>query len=262
VIDMRHTSHGALAATDTGAGSARPPVVLLHGLTYDRRQWGPVLAELRAADPDRRAVALDLPGHGESAGSGSYHLEDVAEVVHEAVTAAGLAAPVVVGHSLGGALATTYAARYPVAGVVNVDQPLLVGGFQDVLRAAEPVLRSPDWARVWADMLASMHIEDLPPSARDLVRSATTPRQDLLLGYWDEVINRSADELTQDRTRDMHAIAARGVPYHYVSRGELPPPFRAWLESVLPGVVVTVLAGSGHFPHLGRPAEIVALLPG
>ena len=60
------------------------------------------------------------------------------------MTEAGLHAPVVVGHSYGGVLATTYAATHHVRGVVNVDQPLLVGAFAALLRQAEPTLRGPD----------------------------------------------------------------------------------------------------------------------
>ena len=44
---------------------ARPPLVLLHGLTFDRLRR-PSPAELRRIDPGRRVLALDLPGHGTS----------------------------------------------------------------------------------------------------------------------------------------------------------------------------------------------------
>jgi pimeloyl-ACP methyl ester carboxylesterase len=52
-------------AADNDYG-ARPPLVLLHGLTFDRSLWRPSLAELRRIDPGRRVLALDLPGHGAS----------------------------------------------------------------------------------------------------------------------------------------------------------------------------------------------------
>lgn len=79
-------------------------------------------------------VSFDLPGHGGSPRRASYRSDEIAAVVHEAVTGAGLDAPVVAGHSLGGVLATLYAAAYPARGVVNVDQPLLPGNFAEVLR--------------------------------------------------------------------------------------------------------------------------------
>ncbi|MEE6259783.1 alpha/beta fold hydrolase [Plantactinospora sonchi] len=253
---------GELAGDRAGGGGDRPALVFLHGLTYDRRQWGPVLRELAVVDPGRRTLVVDLPGHGGSPRRDSYRPAEVAEVVHGAVTAAGLDAPVLVGHSLGGVLATCYAATYPARGVVNVDQPLLVGGFAAVLRRMEPVLRGPDWRDVWNTMLGGMRIEELPPSARELVRTATTPRPDLLLGYWDEVLSRPAEELAAERTAELATIRSRGLAYRYVTGAEPDPAYRSWLETNLPEVTITVLPGSGHFPHLAHPDALARLLAG
>jgi pimeloyl-ACP methyl ester carboxylesterase len=53
-----------LAGDLTGAPDRRPPLVLLHGLTFDRTMWRPALAHLAALDPGRPVLALDLPGTG------------------------------------------------------------------------------------------------------------------------------------------------------------------------------------------------------
>ncbi|MFI6761120.1 alpha/beta fold hydrolase [Micromonospora sp. NPDC050417] len=253
---------GELAADAYGSTDERPPLVLVHGLSYDRRQWKPLLRELEAVDPGRRVLTLDLPGHGGSPRRDSYQTDEIAQVIHEAVTDAGLESPIMVGHSLGGVLATIYAARYPTRGAVNIDQPLLVGGFGEALRQAEPVLRGPAYHQVWETMLAGMHIELLPPAARELVRTATTPRQDLLLGYWHEVIVTPAEEITERRTQDLDTIHSRGIAYRYVTGEEPNPRYRRWLESTLPDIAITVLPGSGHFPHLARPGELARILAG
>ena len=257
---MQH--FGDLAVDRYGTPDSRPPLVLLHALTYDRRQWTPLLRELAAIDPNRQVLSLDLPGHGDSPGRDSYQSDEVAAAVHRAVTDAGLLAPVVVGHSLGAVIATVYAATYRTRGVVNVDQPLLPGRFADVLRQAEPVLRGPEYAEVWQAMLAGMHIDLLPAAAQELVRTATTVRQDLLLGYWNELLETPLEEINARRVRDVDAIRSRGIPYHYVAGGVPNEAYRSWLESALPEVAVTVLAGGGHFPHLAWPAELAKILAG
>jgi len=61
--------------------------------------------------------------------------------VHEAVRAAGLHRPVLVGHSIGGVLATVYAAEHPARAVLNIDQPLLAGPFAEVLRSKKGTAR-------------------------------------------------------------------------------------------------------------------------
>ncbi|MEV4539822.1 alpha/beta fold hydrolase [Asanoa sp. NPDC049518] len=238
----------------------RPPLVLLHGLSFDRHQWSPVGAELARLDPGRRVLALDLPGHGASVARRRYGLDEVARTIHDAVVDAGLDAPVVVGHSLGGVLATMYAAAYPTRGVVNVDQPLLPGGFATMLRRVKPVLRGPDYAQVWQSLMDRMGVDLLPPDARRLVEATGTPEQDLLLGYWNELLTEPAERLVDRRKSDLAIIRAGGVAYHYVTGAEPDPAYRRWLEAALPDVAVTVLPGSGHFPHLAHPREVAGIL--
>lgn len=245
---------GELGADLTGAGDGRPPVVLVHGLTFDRGMWAPLIDLLDG----RRALALDLPGHGESPRRGSYQVNEVADVVHEAVEAAGLPAPVLVGHSIGAVHATAYAARHPARAVVNIDQPLLAGPFGEMLRAAEPVLRGPEYLSVWNKLLAGMGIDELSPALRALLHS--TPRQDLLLGYWREILEGDPEQLREKRASDLAALREAGAAYHYVSHARVNPGYQAWLTSILPDVGITVLPGSGHFPHLGRPAALVEIL--
>jgi pimeloyl-ACP methyl ester carboxylesterase len=54
------TTTSPLAYDDRGAGT---PVVLLHGLTFDRAAWAPIVRKLGEGV---RTVAIDLPGHGET----------------------------------------------------------------------------------------------------------------------------------------------------------------------------------------------------
>ena len=93
------TQFGDLVADSSGSPDGRPPLVFLHGLTFNRTSWRPVLDELDAIDPDRRIVAFDLPGHGDSRPLPIHDAEVVVAAVRGAVEAAGLDAPVMVGHS-------------------------------------------------------------------------------------------------------------------------------------------------------------------
>ncbi|WP_053755998.1 MULTISPECIES: alpha/beta fold hydrolase [Streptomyces] len=156
-----------LAAEVQDGPVGRSEFVFLHGLTFDRRHRHPVLDELRAGGEEHRTLALDLPGHGGSPRWPACQLRDVTEAVHRAAVEAGFGRPVVVGHSIGGVLATLYAATHPAAGVVNIDQPLLAGPFAEMLRRNEKVLRSEDCLRVRDELISTMGVEQLAPAARN-----------------------------------------------------------------------------------------------
>ncbi|MDR7276460.1 alpha/beta fold hydrolase [Catenuloplanes atrovinosus] len=230
------------------------PILLLHGLTFDHRQWDAVRREL----PGHPVLALDLPGHGATPPLDAHRTDDVAAWVHERVVAAGLDAPIVAGHSLGGVLATVYAARYPARGVIDVDQPLLLGGFGALVRRAEPVLRGPDWRTVWDGLVAGMHAELLPAGVRPL--TVGRPSAALLLGYWAEILEHDDEEIARRRAAELSAIAARGLPYTHVASTEPPAAYRRWLTSLVPDASVAVIPGGGHFPHLADPRAVARLI--
>jgi len=101
------------------AGSG-PDVVLIHGtaLTLDDMLAGPfdLLAQRY------RVTAVDRPGHGHSSPTPEASAEAQAGRVREVVRALSLVRPVVLGHSLGGAVALAYAIQWPeeVSGVVAI----------------------------------------------------------------------------------------------------------------------------------------------
>jgi pimeloyl-ACP methyl ester carboxylesterase len=259
MLESQVTRFGLLAADDYGDRTDRP-LVFLHGLGFSRRHWTPAIRELEAIDPGRRAISFDLPGHGDSPALGGYGMKELVEILHDAVEAAQIAPPVVVGHSIGGALATIYAAKYPTSGVVNVDQLLLPVGFVNRLREIEPVLRGPDYAQVWESMLAGMGIGQLPPSARELVMAEPFPAADILLGYWNDLLVTPVEELVRNRTDELAALHAAGTAYRFVAGEEPPATYREWLTSKLPDAEITIIPGTGHFPQLARPAEVARLL--
>ena len=111
---------GLLAVDDGGSNGL--PVVLVHSTAGSSTHWSRQLEHLR---PARRAVALDLRGHGrsESPRDGDYSINSTAADVHAVVEALGISRFVLVGHSLGGGVALAYAGAHPelVAGLLLLD---------------------------------------------------------------------------------------------------------------------------------------------
>jgi pimeloyl-ACP methyl ester carboxylesterase len=253
--------YAGLAGDLRGIDDVRAPLVLLHGLTFNRAMWGPTLDELERIEPGRRVLALDMPGHGESPARPAYDSESEAQAVYDAVGAAGLDAPVVVGHSAAGITASVYGATYPNRGVVNVDAAPEPGvPIAGLLKSLAPRLAPESFPQVWQMFEASMQIDLLPPSARKLLRDNSTPDRELILGRWQELLTRDAADLEAWLQMRLRTLREAGGHYTLVLGSEPGPDLVGWLHQVIPGIDITVWPGSGHFPHLARPREFARLL--
>lgn len=236
------TPHGTTMAFEvTGAGD---PLVLLHGITESRRVWDPLVPRLAE---DHAVVAVDLPGHGGS-GRGGLDLASMASAVAHVVTEVDVGTPLVVGHSLGGTVASAYAAAHPTRGVVNVDQPLALAGFKAALRPLEPALRgdTDSFLGAMSAVFDSM-AGQLDGDERARVEALRRPDQDVVLAIWAPVL-QAEPEVLEAMVRSIGEHVS--VPYlslHGIDPGE---GYGEWLAGVVDGAVVEVWPGLGHYPHL------------
>jgi pimeloyl-ACP methyl ester carboxylesterase len=93
-------------------GGEGPTLVLLHGFAADKTIWLPLAAQLTA---HFHVVIPDLPGWGESSRNrgATYGVHAQAQRLQAFVDALNLQRFVLVGHSMGGAIAGVYAADHP-----------------------------------------------------------------------------------------------------------------------------------------------------
>ena len=113
-------ARGAEVKYDIRSGGP-PNVIFLHGWGCRRSHFDGIVDAL--GDPGT-FVSIDLPGHGDStAGTGPWTMERFAEDVADVIDAEGLPEVVLVGHSMGAAVALEVAklARGKVRSVVALD---------------------------------------------------------------------------------------------------------------------------------------------
>ncbi|MCW3846718.1 alpha/beta hydrolase [Sphingomonas sp. LB-2] len=92
--------------------AAGPPLVMIHGILAQLRHFSYALAERMAAD--HRVILIDRPGWGHSAISGKKPgIAAQADMIAEALGRLGIEKPVLVGHSMGGAVSLALALRHP-----------------------------------------------------------------------------------------------------------------------------------------------------
>jgi pimeloyl-ACP methyl ester carboxylesterase len=234
------------------AGEGRP-LALVHGITESRRTWDPLLAPLIAQG--YRVIAVDLRGHGGSSRVAPYDLATMAGDLGAVLQAEGVDDALLVGHSLGGAVVSAYAAGGPCRGVVNVDQPLALADFQGVLRELQPMLQGD--AESFQGAISAIFDQMAGPLAGaerwrvDHIRAA---EPEVVLGVWDMMFNATADDL--DAVVDQLA-AAITVPYLSLHGIDPGPDYAGWLTGKIPSATVEVWADQGHYPHLIEPQRFV-----
>jgi pimeloyl-ACP methyl ester carboxylesterase len=143
-------------------GGTGDPVVLLHGITSSAQAWWQVAPPL--VDQGYRVIAIDMPGHGQSATNDDHRIPALAALISAALTTLDLQRVTLIGHSWGGATSLALASD-PVlatclAQVVLVDPALrltpevgaerLAAGLEGVGQPPEvtkPLIErgNPDW---------------------------------------------------------------------------------------------------------------------
>src|SRR5271166_3340426 len=103
-MEIVASGHRLFAATGGRPFEAgRPTVIFLHGAGMDHTVWA--LQTRWFAHHGRNVVALDLPGHGRSAGPALCRIEDMAALVVEIAAAVAVEHVALVGHSMGALVA-------------------------------------------------------------------------------------------------------------------------------------------------------------
>jgi N-formylmaleamate deformylase len=106
-------------------GGVKPPLVMLHGLMGSGACWSPLA---RSFEGEYDVVMPDARGHGDSSAPlQGYRYEDHAGDVIELIRGLGLAAPILLGHSMGGMTAAVVASQAPgmIRGVILADPTFL-----------------------------------------------------------------------------------------------------------------------------------------
>jgi pimeloyl-ACP methyl ester carboxylesterase len=241
------------------------PVVLLHGLLDSSEGWRELCEELGGP-----YVAADLAGFGHSDGPSHRSISGYAHDVAEMMRVLRLNEVTLVGHSLGGAVATAVAELMPAKvrslvllapvgfGRIHLAEAALLPGVRTVLHAALPHALSSS-LMVTAGYAA-------------MVTNGRMPRPDLV-----ERLTGRGSHLATSAEAAIRAIASAGhspVAFHrrrvdyggpvvavWGDRDRLVPPgHQRGLTAALPQARIEVWPGMGHHPMRERLGDLAALI--
>ena len=249
VVDLREES-------PSPSGSL--PIVFVHGMVGHTGFWNAALA---ACADRRRAVALDLRGHGDSAApaDGDYSIERCADDVLAVVDALALESIVLVGHSYGAHVVIDVAARRPdiVRRLVLVDPAGDFTRLPDDVRNGEllphlAALEGDGWRPVVErDFDSALKGGSASGAAAVRSRLATMPQNAMAAMFRSMMLypaSRALERYLAHPDREVRAILA--------------PP-NAWpfsLHVLVPAVRAAVVTDVGHWIMLDAPDRFVAEL--
>ncbi|MDH7792050.1 acetoin dehydrogenase dihydrolipoyllysine-residue acetyltransferase subunit [Ochrobactrum sp. AN78] len=247
---------GQLSAVWLREGEAnRLPIVLIHGFAADLNSWRGLFAGASLGHP---ILALDLPGHGNSPRVVPESIDDIAAAVETTLAAFGVTSCLLVGHSLGGAVATVTAAR----GVVDVRSLLLIssGGLGPQVNGAfiTGLIGAKSEASIvpWLKLL----VADESHLTKPFINATVAQASDAELRTTQGAIG---DRFFADGTQTFEvrsSITSLAIPVRLIFGAEdrVIPVAHA---HGLPGKVgIHIFAGCGHMPQIEERGAVLQIL--
>lgn len=248
-----HDPAGRAGLTVTAApfDSALPSLLCLHGSGGRGDQFAEMFAQLEGGV---NAAALDLPGHGATPGPAMNRVEDYAAWVAGFIVA-GPVRPVLLGHSLGGAIALTVGLTRP-----ELLSGLVLWGTGARLKVLPAILEGlASAAEAAVDTTLGLVVENAysfaaHPSLKILGRAhlaKADPR--VILG----------DYSACDRFDVMARLGEIGLPTLVVCGADdrlTPLKYSQYLADHIAGARLSVIPGSGHMLQEERPVAAARAL--
>lgn len=247
------------------------PIVFIHGLGSYLKFWRAQLDTFAARG--YRVIALDMVGYGKSDKPASfpYTMEAMADVVRLVAEKAGADRPILVGHSMGGQTALSYAIRYPEAlralvltapAGFETFTPREKAWFRSVMSTR--LIKSADEAALWGSIRANNFnrwddgahawlIEERVRTAKnDDFDAYTYANVRSVHGLLDNEFVRENLTRVQAPTLIIHGDRDRLIPNPYL-HGGFPRDIFEHGHRQIPGSTLITLADCGHTVQLDCP---------
>lgn len=237
--------------THNGTTAVRPALILVHGAGATSANWPQAWQTAVSTLADFPVYTLDLPGHGRSPLPGCQTVADYAAAVAHFVQALDLPQVVVVGHSMGAAIALTLGGQQPdwLAGLLLIGggahmpvNPAMLDGLQNNREATIDLITKFSWYKT-ADEADKRRNKD--------AMLATDP----IVLYEDFAACNQFDVRGK--------VAQITIPTLLVCGSDdkmMPPENSQYLAVHLPQAELAIIENAGHYVMVEKEGEVTAVI--
>jgi len=240
------TSHGRIHFIEAGEGA---PLILLHSNGGSGHQF---LEVMKILSRERRVIAWDMPGHGDSDPISRHHsVPDYADAVVSMMDRLGIERADIAGSSIGGSVSVALGARHG-------------GRVRRLIPVETPVRTQEDWAGSWtATEMAFGTVSQTEAQVQPRVRNLTAA----MLTRWNidrakAGVKTMIDVMWAIRQYDAVADMPRITPPTLVifgGNGSLLGK-ADMMRELIPRCAVAIADGCGHFPMMDDPEGFAAMV--
>lgn len=229
------------------ASNGATPIILIHGAGGSSLGWHASLRRM----PAQRVIAIDLTGHGKSAGAGKQSIADYARDIIDFINMLALPRVILAGHSMGGAIALQAALLAPkrLSGLIVVSSGAVCSLPEEIVNSlSNPTLRktavnwlcdrlgTPDGDSKWVDQTR---------------KALMDTRQGILYGDLYACSHFNLEEDCRDIRVPTLVCCGRQDRF-------FPPAYSHQLAELIPGAKEVMLDG-GHLLPLENPQELAVV---
>lgn len=245
---------GFLVHYKTWGKETAPAVILIHGFTLDQSFWR---LQVPALAKKLRVIAIDSPGHGDSArpADAVYTMALYARAIEAVAADAGVKSAVLIGHSMGLPVIHTVLRRgnLAVTKAVFVDgaiwnppaDPAKAAEYEAGWRGTVAALKGPDYQTVLGQFFQSF-TPRVPPDWQARIEAGIRTADHHMAG---STFEHFADH-------DVWAPARFDVPVLALAAEMSSEGVKDWLAANYPKARLVVWTDVDHFPQLEQPERV------
>ncbi|SJN54112.1 Tropinesterase [Vibrio ruber DSM 16370] len=267
-----------IAAIDTGNHqTADCSVIFLHGWLDNAASFMSVLDVMTSQiTPRIHLCAMDLPGHGLSSHKSAdnfYTFHDYIDDVHQFLVTLPAKKKILVGHSLGGLIASCYSAAFPeyVDGLFLIESlgPLTESAELSVQRLRDGVnsrnrIRRKSRNRGYEHYNVALNVRAMHSALPEaLIEPIVARGIELRDGLWMWRADPKLSAQSLYRMSDAHAeavLAAIQAPFQVVLGEQGYPSLKSFSQTMLPEQIEIQHVKGGHHCHLEYPEQVGRLI--